>query len=73
MTGYESLLKMYPEWFTESPVIIWIGIFLLLLLFLIIPYIYVNFIEERLTILLRKARWKISFNYNKILHRVRPH
>ncbi|MCE8426987.1 MAG: hypothetical protein J5U19_01180 [Candidatus Methanoperedens sp.] len=73
MTGYEYLMKTYPEWYPESPLITWIRLFLLIALFLIIPHIYVNFIEERLAIFLQKARGKISFKYNKILHRVRPH
>ncbi len=73
MTGYEYLMKTYPEWYTESPVITWVKIFLLIALFLVIPYIYVNFIEVRLIIFLQNARGKISFKYSGILQRVRPH
>jgi len=73
MTGYEYLIKTYPEWYTESPWLTWIRLVLLLALFLIIPYIYVNFIEARLIIFMQDARGKISFKYSRILQKVRPH
>lgn len=73
MTGYELLSKMYPEWHTESPLIIWLKIFLIIVPFLIIPYIYMKFFEGHLTIFLQKIRGKISLKYSGILRGVRPH
>ncbi len=52
--------KLYPEWFPESPLIIWIKILLAIAIILIIPYIYVNLIEPRLTKLLKQTWSKLS-------------
>jgi len=52
---YGLLRKLYPEWESQDPLII-VKIFLLIVLFLIIPYIYIKFVESRLKILWRKIR-----------------
>lgn len=53
--NYELLRKLYPEWESQDPLII-VKIFLLIVLFLIIPYIYIKFVESRLKTLWRKIR-----------------
>ncbi len=53
--NYELLWEKYPEW---NPKVIpfqpLIEIFLLIALFLVIPYIYIRFVEGRLTTLWNK-------------------
>ncbi len=68
--SYEFLKKTYPEWYPESRGEILI-IFLAVALFLIVPYIYARFIEERLTNLLRNIWHKIYFKYGRILQKIR--
>ncbi len=64
---YELLRKMYGWEYQTNPFLYILIIFLLLAIFLIIPYIFVNFIEVKVTSFLREIWWKISFNGRKIL------
>ena len=64
---YEHLRKMYGWESQVNPLLYIAIIFLLIVIFLIIPYIFVNFMEEKVTIFLREIWWKISFNGRKIL------
>jgi hypothetical protein len=73
MTDYEFLMKMYPQWYIESGIITFIKIFLLLSLFLVIPFVYVKFVETRLIIFLHHVEEKISLKYDVLLHRVKPY
>ncbi len=43
----EFLRTLYPEMFPESSVMIWIKLIIALVLFLIIPYLYIKLFEER--------------------------
>lgn len=43
----EFLRTLYPEMFPESPVMIWVKLIIALVLFLIIPYLYIKFFEGR--------------------------
>ncbi len=54
MTDYELMWKLYPEWYQENPYIPLVKIFLVLALLLIVPYLYVHFIEQRIIALLKK-------------------
>jgi membrane protein insertase Oxa1/YidC/SpoIIIJ len=68
MTDYELLRKMYPEWESQTnPLEYIVIIFLSIVIFLIIPYIYITFIEAKVTTFLREIWWKISLNGRKIL------
>jgi hypothetical protein len=59
--NYELLRKLYPEWESQSPPFLIIGkIFLAIALFLVIPYIYIRFIEGRLSVLKEKIRHAIG-------------
>ncbi|MCZ7393509.1 MAG: hypothetical protein O8C56_09325 [Candidatus Methanoperedens sp.] len=47
--NYELLRNMYPEWEPKtSPLLTLLEIFLAIALFLVIPYIYIKFVEGRL-------------------------
>lgn len=50
----EFLRTLYPEMFPESPVMIWVKLIIALVLFLIIPYLYIKFFEGRFKNFLRK-------------------
>lgn len=55
--NYELLGKLYPEWESQTPpLLIMVKIFLVIVFFLIIPYIYIKYVEGRLEILWRKIR-----------------
>lgn len=70
--NYELLRNMYPEWESQShPLLPLIKIFLAVALFLLVPYIYVNFIEVQLSALFRKIRLGISLKYGRKLQRMR--
>lgn len=70
--NYELLRKMYPEWESQShPLLPIIKIFLAVALFLLVPYIYVNFVEARLSALFRKIRLCVSLKYGRKLQRMR--
>jgi membrane protein insertase Oxa1/YidC/SpoIIIJ len=64
---YELLRKMYGWESPINPLLYYVIIFLLIAIFLIIPYIFVNYIEVKVTTFLREIWWKISFNGRKIL------
>ncbi len=64
---YELLSKIYGWESQINPLLYIVIIFLLIVIFLIIPYIFVNFMEVKVTTFLRKIWWKISFNGRKIL------
>ncbi len=64
---YELLRKMYGWEGQINPFLYILIIFLLVAIFLIIPYIFVNSIEVKVTTFLREIRSKISFNGRKIL------
>ncbi len=69
---FEYICKLDPKWCAETvPSILWA--FLIIALFLIIPYIYIRFIELRLIVLVQKIKLKIYFKFIGILQRVRPH
>jgi len=53
MTGYELMMKLYPEWYPENPFHPLLKIFLAIAVLLIIPYIYMKFFENRI-----KAGWR---------------
>lgn len=55
--NYELLSKLYPEWESQPPpLLILVKIFLAIALFLILPYLYIKFIEGRLSALKEKIR-----------------
>lgn len=55
--NYELLRELYPEWESQShPLLPLIKIFLAIVIFLIVPYLYMKFIEGRLAALWRKIR-----------------
>jgi hypothetical protein len=55
--NYELLRNMYPEWEPKTnPLLPLLEIFLAIALFLVIPYIYIKFVEGRFTALWRKIR-----------------
>ena len=56
MTGYELMMKLYPEWYPENPFHPLLKIFLAIAVLLIIPYIYMKFFENRIKAGLRKIR-----------------
>jgi hypothetical protein len=65
MTGYELMWRLYPEWYPENPLTPLMEIFLVIALLLIIPYIYINFFEQRIITLLKKVPppgWQRLFN-----------
>ncbi len=65
--NYELLRNLYPEWESQTnPLLYMVIIFLSIAVFLIIPYIFVNFIEVKLITLLKEIWWKISFYAGKI-------
>ncbi len=60
--NYELLRKLYPEWEPETNPLLYLGlVFLLIMIFLLIPYIYIKFVEFRIITFLHKIRWKIAF------------
>ncbi len=67
---YEQLIKMYGWESPINPLLYYVIIFLLLAVFLIIPYIYVRFVEVKVTTFLREIWWKISF-YGRKISRIR--
>ncbi|MCX9024748.1 MAG: hypothetical protein OIN85_01480 [Candidatus Methanoperedens sp.] len=59
--NYELLRKLYPEWESPNPpFLLIVKIFLIIVLFLIIPYIYIKCIEGRLSALMEKIRHDIG-------------
>ncbi|SNQ61883.1 hypothetical protein MNV_500020 [Candidatus Methanoperedens nitroreducens] len=64
---YEIIRKMYGWESQTNPLLYIVIIFLLIAIFLIIPYIFVNSIEVKVTTFLREIWSKISFNGRKIL------
>lgn len=59
--NYELLKNMYPEWEPKiHPLLTLLKIFLVIALFLVIPYIYVKFIEGRLQVLSEKLLQRIG-------------
>lgn len=67
---YENLRKIYGWESQVDPFLYIIIIFLLIALFLIIPYIFVNSMEATVSDFLRDIRWRISFYYRKILDKI---
>ncbi len=56
--NYELLRNMYPEWESRTPpLLIMVKIFVF---FLIVPYIYIKYIEGRLSALKEKIRHDIG-------------
>lgn len=55
--NYELLRNMYPEWESQThPVLTVMKIFLAIAVFLVVPYVYIKFIEKRLAALLQKIK-----------------
>lgn len=55
--NYELLRNMYLEWESRTPpLLIMVKIFLIIVFFLIVPYIYIKYIEGRLSALKEKIR-----------------
>lgn len=53
--NYELLRNMYPEWEPKTnPLLPILEIFLAIALFLVIPYVYIRFVEGRFTALWKK-------------------
>jgi hypothetical protein len=67
MTGYELMMKLYPEWYPENPFHILLKIFLAIAVMLIIPYIYIKVFENRIKTVLKKIRpprWHLQSLYS---------
>jgi hypothetical protein len=64
---YEIIRKMYGWESQTNPLLYIVIIFLLIAIFLIMPYIFVNSIEVKVPTFLREFWSKISFNCRKIL------
>ncbi len=63
----EILLRKMYGWDNPNPLTDVYIIFLLIVICLIIPYIYINLIEVKVKPFLKEIWWKISFNGRKIL------
>lgn len=65
--NYELMRILYPEWEPQSyPFQSLLLIFMATALFLIVPYIYIRFIEERLTLFIRLMWWRLSLRHRII-------
>ncbi|VVB87165.1 Uncharacterised protein [uncultured archaeon] len=52
----ELLRRLYPEWYPPGAIHPVLLIFLTIAILLIIPYLYSRFIEDRLSVFLKKIR-----------------
>ncbi len=57
--------ELYEGSVQEPPIWIWVKLIILLALFLIIPYLYVKFVEEHLKSFLGKVQQKVSFEFGR--------
>ncbi len=61
----ELVRNLYPEFFPEPPAMIWVKLIIVLALFLIMPYLYVRFVEWRFKSFLGKIWHRISFEFGR--------
>lgn len=66
MTGYELMMRLYPEWYPDNPFHPLLKIFLAIAVLLIIPYIYIKFFEQRIITGIKKfpPRWHRQWLYS---------
>ncbi len=58
----ELLRKLYPEWYPMNhPIIYLLIIFMAIAIFLLVPYIYMKFVEGRIAVLLKRIRKERNF------------
>ena len=64
----ELVRNLYPEFFPEPPAMVWAKLIIVLAFFLIVPYLYVKFVEWRLKSLLEKMWRRVSFEFSRKFH-----
>ncbi len=61
----ELVRNLYPEFFPEPPALIWVKLIIALAFFLIMPYLYVKFVEGRLKSFIEKIWRRVSFEFSR--------
>lgn len=61
----ELVRNLYPEFFPEPPAMIWVKLIILLAFFLIMPYLYMKFVEGRLKSSIEKIWRRVAFEFSR--------